>query len=76
MPRRVPSHTARWATAWTDGLGLTAVAVLEDVARPPTWTVGEKGYFEHDREYFPCKRPQPQQMAAEAAQCDEHEAGG
>jgi len=78
-----PEHTHPELRAWVrrealaDGLGLGAVDVVEHLACAPAWAAGEKGAYEHDREYFPQKRRQPRRKAAEsAAERDDPEAGG
>jgi hypothetical protein len=43
---------------WADGLGLTAVDVLDHLECSPAWAAGERRYYEHDCEYFPKKRQQ------------------
>jgi hypothetical protein len=58
---------------WADRIGLNAVDVLDHVACPPAWAAGEKGAYEHDREYFP---RQPRRKPSEPAERDEPEAGG
>ena len=64
---------ARWE-ALGDTIRMSAADVIEHLGCRPAWAAGEKGAYEHDREYFP-RRPRRKAPKA-AAERDEPEAGG
>lgn len=66
----IPKTSGTWVRQglWADILYLDIDEVLESVSRPPAWTAGEKGYYEH----FPEQR----EAAETTAEHDDPEAGG